>query len=355
MKINVQEFLDGLPHLYSNSDYWLFRANGGKYYTDFNLNNYVGIGWNDITLDDIEESGNTIDFMKKIVKSKLFSNNSSNIEESSPNLDEEDLLRILEDADLNPNETNNINNPSRKISAIAGQLLKFYYDLKINDLVLVPSEGSEMFLVGKITSKPEQIPVPKEYENKNYTHSNFSKVRSVKWLGKFNRSDADAKLYKIIYSQHTINNANSYKPYINRALFDTYIMDDSEIHITYHVTQDANITAKSLGSFIYEYSQLFENFIESSSDLQVKVNVQSPGPVESTTKKIRAGAITFIILSLVTGGYLMNGDKIKCDISKGIIEINQTSLQEQNRKNRLNKVEVDKQKGLASNVAYNTP
>ncbi len=127
-------------------------------------------------------------------------------------------------------------------------------------------------------------------------------------------------------------------------------MDDSEIHITYHVTQDANITAKSLGSFIYEYSQLFENFIESSSDLQVKVNVQSPGPVESTTKKIRAGAITFIILSLVTGGYLMNGDKIKCDISKGIIEINQTSLQEQNRKNRLNKVEVDKQKGLASNV-----
>lgn len=209
MKINVQEFLDGLPHLYSNSDYWLFRANGGKYYTDFNLNNYVGIGWNDITLDDIEESGNTIDFMKKIVKSKLFSNNSSNIEESSPNLDEEDLLRILEDADLNPNETNNINNPSRKISAIAGQLLKFYYDLKINDLVLVPSEGSEMFLVGKITSKPEQIPVPKEYENKNYTHSNFSKVRSVKWLGKFNRSDADAKLYKIIYSQHTINNANS--------------------------------------------------------------------------------------------------------------------------------------------------
>ena len=350
MKINVQEFLDGLPHLYSNSDYWLFRASGGKYYTDFNLNNYVGIGWNDITLDDIEESGNTIDFMKKIVKSKLFSNNSSNIEESSPNLDEEDLLRILEDADLNPNETNNINNPSRKISAIAGQLLKLYYDLKINDLVLVPSEGSEMFLVGKITSKPEQIPVPKEYENKNYTHSNFSKVRSVKWLGKFNRSDADAKLYKIIYSQHTINNANSYKPYINRALFDTYIMDDSEIHITYHVTQDANITAKSLGSFIYEYSQLFENFIESSSDLQVKVNVQSPGPVESTTKKIRAGAITFIILSLVTGGYLMNGDKIKCDISKGIIEINQTSLQEQNRKNRLNKVEVDKQKGLASNV-----
>lgn len=35
MKINIQNFLDGLPHLYSNSDYWLFRANGGEYCTDY--------------------------------------------------------------------------------------------------------------------------------------------------------------------------------------------------------------------------------------------------------------------------------------------------------------------------------
>lgn len=361
MEINIQEFLEGLPHLYSNSDYWLFRANGGEYYTDFNLNNYIGIGWNDITLNDIEKSKNSIDSMKKIVKAKLFSDsNSSNLNESTANdsnvddldvddLDTENLIKLLENTELNPNETNSINNPSRKISAIAGQLLKFYYDLKINDLVLVPSEGSEMFLVGKITSAPEQVNIPDEYENKNYAHSNFSKIRHVKWLGKFNRSDADAKLYKIIYSQHTINDANPYKPFINRALFDAYIMDDSEIHITYHVTQAANITAKSLGAFIYEYSQLFENFIENPSDLQVKVNVQSPGPVESTTKKIGAAAITFMILSLVTGGYLVDGDKIKCNISKGTFEINQTSLQEQNRKNKLNNVEVDKQKGLASN------
>lgn len=189
-----------IPVLDSSIDYWLVRANSGEFYTDFNLNGYIGIGWNEITLEDIESADNDSNKLKNILKDKL---------------------TFPEDSDPSEN----------KYGITAGQLLRFVNNIKKNDIVVVPSEGSERFLVGKVVGplyelSPSQI---EQYKNEEITHprSDFAKRWKVSWLGWFNRSDADSALYKMIYSHATLSNINDYKPFINRALFPCYIEDEN--------------------------------------------------------------------------------------------------------------------------------
>lgn len=332
MELNVQEFLDDLPHLDSNSDYWLFRANGGDYYTDFTLNNYIGISWNNITLTDINNSNNLIEKLKQTIISK----NPDILKQDSANNDaEEDAQPSSGNADADSTNGHNKEKlTQRQLSSLAGQLLRFANDVNINDLVLVPSESSEQFIVGRVISKPytetKEVIEAQEQSKANYKHSGFMKRIKVDWLGRFNRADADTALYKMIYSQHTLSNINDYKTFINRALFDAYILDGDEIHLTYHVTQEKNIDAKLLGQFIYQYSKLYE-LLSDSSDLKIKVNIQSKGPAESTAKRMLAGGSVFLLLFL-GGTAAYSGGNIS--VGNGKIEISANGLAEQNLKNQ---------------------
>lgn len=217
-----------IPILDSTIDYWLVRANSGEYYTDFNLNGYIGIGWNEITLKDIQESENDSNKLKGILKDKL---TFSDEEEPSEN----------------------------KYGITAGQLLRFVNNIKKNDIVVVPSEGSERFLVGKVAGPLYELTKQQieEYKNDEISHSrsNYAKRWKVHWLGWFNRSDADSALYKMIYSHTTLSNINEYKPFINRALFPCYI-EDEKLFISYHVTEEKDIQGAYLGQFVYQYSML---------------------------------------------------------------------------------------------------
>src|SRR5690606_34184335 len=89
--------------------YWLLRADGGKYYEDFFLNNFIAISDNEITLEKINEShdnsiaGITLDHYKNIYKEEY------------------------------PEWTN------QQIAHAASRTEKFVNQMKIGDLVLVPS------------------------------------------------------------------------------------------------------------------------------------------------------------------------------------------------------------------------
>ncbi|AUJ29594.1 hypothetical protein [Liquorilactobacillus hordei] len=335
MQIDIKEFLDDLPHLDSNSGYWLVRANSGDFYTDFNLNSYIGVGWNNISLKDIQNSNNSSEQLKSLIVNKNpdILNGSESVDEESLELDF--VYNKQLDASKNSLVINQKKLTSRQLSSLAGQLLRFVNEIKINDLVLVPSENSEQFIVGRVNSQPFEIDsaamTEQEKENSNYKHSNFLKRISVQWVGRFNRENADTALYKMIYSQHALSNINAYRSYINRAIFDAYILDDDELHLTYHITQEKNIDAKMLGQFIYQYSEMYES-LSQSTDLKIKVNIQSKGPAESTAKKMIGGSIAFAIL-FCCGSASYAGGKISYD-DTGKINIEMNGVAAQNRQNQ---------------------
>lgn len=272
MNIDIPEIQSAIPVIDSSADYWLIRANGGKYYTDFLINNYVGLGWNDITTSMIKDARNNSTIIKQQLK--------------------ESIRNKGDDPDDNSETT---------YGTWAGQLIRFIESLKLNDIVVVPSESSEQFLVGKIISdayEASNTEIGTDSKESNYQKSDYKKRRKIQWLGNFNRNEADTALYKMIYSQHTLSDINIYKSYINRAMFDAYI-EDNELHLTFKVTQSDGVNSEYLGLFMYQISQLAKKF-DQSSEVIVRVNVQSPGPIETVFKSATIGICVFATIALVT-------------------------------------------------------
>ena len=103
-----------LPSVDSSKDYWFVRAQKGQFYKSFLTGGYIAIGWNYITLDDLK------------------------------NLDEVAIKGKIKEFD----------NRIEKPGSAYNQMMKFAYSLKIGDIVIVPSESPNDFLVGEITSRP---------------------------------------------------------------------------------------------------------------------------------------------------------------------------------------------------------
>lgn len=268
IELNLSEVRTQIRVIDSNINYWFVRSNGGDFYTDFNINNYVGIRYNRISLQEIRDVNNDTEKLKETILERY------NDEEKKGELSQ----------------------PGK----IAGQLLRFANRIVQNDIVVVPSESSQMFLVGVVTGNPYELSdaeLEEEEKVSSYKKSRYKKRIPIHWIGSFDRDKADSALYKMIFSQQTLSDVNAYKPYINRALFPVYI-EDGELHITFSVTNTEGINGKLLGQFIYFYTEIHELLFPGES-MDIKVNVQSPGPVESISKNVMKGLATFTVVAAV--------------------------------------------------------
>ena len=227
-----------LPNVNSDTNYWFIRANSGDYFNSFNIGNYIAIGWNDITFSDLETlSADTI---------------------------KEKITEKYED--------------SKKPGSAYNQMRRFANELKINDIVIVPSAAPNNLLVGTVTSEPYT-----ETEENIQSETNicpYNKRIKVRWVGIIHHRDIDPSLYKLVYSGQTITNANSYKKFINRGLYDSYIEDDS-MSITFKVREDENVSAFAYNQFLSSILLMAEILkSKEDQDITIRTNVQSQGPLE---------------------------------------------------------------------------
>jgi hypothetical protein len=241
LTIDVDKVIKNLPSLDTSVNYWLFRANGGQYYDDFNSGNYIGIGWDKISLKYLDQI-------------------------KGPNA--QDLLKAKISEDY-PDD--------KRPGSSASQILKFMYILKEDDLVLVPSESSVRYLIGRVTGKPYFEKDDELLDSRR--HCPYRKRRKVKWIGVINRSEADSSLYKLVYAGHTMSSANDYKDFINRALFDSYIANDQKMHSTFKVSTTDNVDMYKFSQFQYYLSSI-HHLLFAKEKMNSKTNVQSPGPIE---------------------------------------------------------------------------
>lgn len=258
-KISLSDYIERvknhLPNISTENRIWLLRANGGEYYQDFYMNNFVAIGWNQVTLKMLDE------------------------------LNDQDLKqKVNEDDDEN-----------KRPGAAVNQMKTFVNDVSINDLVIVPSSApNNNFLVGKIISdsytETDQEILTNDRDF-SYKKCGYMKRRTVQWIGVIQNEDIDSRLYKLVYSGHTITNADEYRNFINRGLFDSYVVDD-QMSITFKVKQESDISAFDYSNFIYSFSNIYHNF-DPNEDLTIKTNVQSLGPIEFI------GALAVIIPSVI--------------------------------------------------------
>lgn len=258
-----KKLLQELPSINSQKDYWFVRAQKGLFYKSFLNGGFIAIGWNHITFDDLDK------------------------------LDEGSVKSKIKDFDKN----------IEKPGSAYNQMMKFAYSINIGDVVIVPSEAPNDLLVGEVTSRPYT-----ETEENIESASNvcpFNKRIKVHWLGIIQNRDIDPQLYKLIYSGHTITDANTYKKFINRGLYDAYI-DEDYMSVTFRVQEESNIDAFEYSSFLHTTLQMID-IVKNAKKLQddkvaLRTNVQSPGPIELLgNPDILIPVLTFV--TIFSGGF----------------------------------------------------
>ena len=301
---------NNLPRLKTNSDYWLVRTESGLYYDDFNNSSFIAIGWNAVDEEKLKNVETDPTQLRTVVES-------------------------LYPDDKQPGRT-------------ANQLLSFQKDIKIGDLVLIPNEGSERYMLGEVTSElyfereenistlPGQCP--------------FIKRRKVKWIKSFYKKDADSKILKLSYRQQTVNDINDYKAFINRALYGAYVDSEGLIHLTYDINIEDNINMSDLSSFLYHYTQMYE-LLAGDRNIDIKINAQSKGKSEIITRTVAGIGIVLLIFGVVTlpyGGEVKIGGGILPEIS---VKTNGVLSQKEKIKNDQKELELKEESIKRENTA----
>lgn len=267
----------------SNTGYWLVRADGGKYYEDFFLNNFIAISDNEITLEKIMDCA----------------------QESIAGIAIEHYKTLY-------SEAYNKWTP-QQVAHAASRTQKFIDEMNIGDLILVPSKKSTHFLIGVLDSDVFEI-TEKEVTSKvevNYAINPFLKRRKVNWVKEVSRSEISEKLYWILSAHQTIFNLSEHKDYINQLLSPIYIQDGL-CHGTLKISKEEGLNSN-------EWYELY-SIIKQQSDLKkdkviVKSNVQSPGLIELVTDN----PLTVIAISIVLSGAVFGEINFKGIKLPGII------------------------------------
>lgn len=285
--------------------YWFLRTEGGLYYSDFFHNGFIAIGYNEI----------------------------------------EDPIQLIntkkEEAHLAINLIYDVTKPGR----IFNQIERFYRQIKVNDVIMIPGVNSNTIAFGIVKSE-----VYMKSESKDDDTCEFEKRRKVEWVKEISRSQMDPRMYPMVRPHNTISNADAYGSYIDRTIHDFYIKGDYS-HFVIDVKTDENVSVQEFRDLIDGIYQAIDIVNElnvsdvkyTHDDIKLKISVQSQGVVELLTNHwqlmLAAGAAIGVIFG---GEFSILGQKIKTEGLKGYFEKVSQQKHEKNMKELDHKHELDK-------------
>lgn len=258
-----------IPKISSDRQYWLVRTDGGNLWEQFKANSFFAIGWNEVDISKIEQAN------------------------TDPKVDYE-LRNIIK-------MNYDVAQPGKVISTIK----RFFYDIKEGDIVMLPSEGSNIITFGEISSHAYTYePTDEEIDEGS---CDFKKRRNFKFLKDVNRKDLDPLLFKMFQAHQTISSANSYASVIDRTLENLYIKDGI-LHLKIDVKVPDDIKAKKI--LALQNIILNSPGCEVSDDIIMKISIQSDGFIELITSSITDILTALAIIQIFIGGAKINDYEI---------------------------------------------
>lgn len=287
--ISLCESLDRLANQVlestTNRRYWLVRTSAGALYHEFVENNYVALNRNSIPYSELRNAKEIYEKPSQIIK------------KVKDTLMERGIIGCLEETS---------NSPERTLSIAISQVYKFVYEIKKNDIVVIPSENSDYISIG--------------YFNDNYiadnsgTNTNFTYTRKVTWLRSISKRRFDPYFYKLFTAHQALCNISEYAEYIERNISTQFIIDDQSHYVI--AINSQNISARYLfkfGNCILDALADFVRINQLDIDvdaIQLSVNVNSPGKIDFKSS-VKVGIITTMFTSAILGGcyipkYILN-------------------------------------------------
>ncbi len=235
-----------IPYRTKDQRIWLLRTESGSFYQDFNINNYVALGWDKISKALIEKNDTTE--LREIIKQSYPT-------ESKPGL-------------------------------ILSQLRNFYYEMKSGDYIVIPSKYSKHLsigILGEIIEKISHSKTDNEYVQCKYIH-----MRSVRWLNEIIPIH-DIYISRVLKSHQAITNITEFANVLYRNIFPLYI-DEECIHLTLQKPSDSEMKLwdniklqEALYNIMSSTSSLYGD-IDIENTAIIKTAVGSPGFIEVIVK-----------------------------------------------------------------------
>lgn len=278
----IEEYNVPIVRIDESTSYWLVRTNSGAYFQDFLLENYIGINWNDFNDPDEFKEQHRERVTYKI--SKSYPDNKQ---------------------------------PGHTFSHIK----RFFHEMQIGDIVMIPSEDSKFIAFGEISSDVYIQDLSQTELDEG--ECPYEKRREVNWIKTVDRKKLDPYLYKMMNSHLTISNANDYADAIDRTLYSYYYKGDKS-HLVLNVKQDNDISLIDLLDALQSPLDAVDLIQDPTNpenefnkkDLDAKLRVQSPGIIEFVSSGNAFG------MAIVLGIFLVGlaGGKFNFTASKEKIE-----------------------------------
>eukprot|EP01029_Cantina_marsupialis_P028487 TRINITY_DN776242_c0_g1_i1.p1 TRINITY_DN776242_c0_g1~~TRINITY_DN776242_c0_g1_i1.p1 ORF type:complete len:313 (+),score=32.11 TRINITY_DN776242_c0_g1_i1:629-1567(+) len=249
--MTIQDFIDKIENEEKERRYWFVRTDNGLYYDTYLANNFIAIGWNHITVDDI------VNTSEEDIKAKIARN-------SPQKQDQSDISYKM------------------KISGIYNKIIRFK-ELRKGDIIVIPNEGSGCLAFGEIIT--DHIYVKIDGEN----GCGYHKRREVKWHRNGNINSFDPHLRFIKRNMHTISEVKSFQPYIDNVLNHLYKRGEYA-HYVIEVNLDENINLRAFTDLVSSIEQLSKivneefGLGEDMNETAIKLQLQSPGNIEILSK-----------------------------------------------------------------------
>lgn len=273
--IKIEDLLQDVKSIKDETQYWLVRTMGGDYYTHYVEENFIAVGYNEITVDDLTHLPQKEKHARKMLQEMI-------------------VGRI---GDI------------KKKGYIASQMIRFTRDMKIGDIVIVPAYSSYKVTFGIVRSEI--------YEETKNLHIEgrcpFAKRRTVEWIKTSLRYSLVPELQLMFNSRHIISEVNGYAPFIDNFLNDFYTKGDYT-YLVLRVKQEEILSAddftliNDLMELFNEYSKEYELGI-TSKDIGMKMCVQSPGDILAFAQSMGGIAAIGLIIMFIKGGTF----KINCN------------------------------------------
>lgn len=256
----------------SERKYWFVRTNGGEYYDDYFHEGYIAVGFNSIADRTTIERAETDDVYKRALYESI-------------------KLELETDGEI-----------KAKPGLVINQLKRFLVEMNPGDIVLIPSENSKFISFGEITSDVNVIS-PDDIQEDGCP---FIKRRKVRWVKTLKKESLDPYLYKAIMSHHVITDVSDSATFINRSMSNMYV-ENGRAHITLRVQSKESVKVADINTLLTCFQDIATK-AEFPPDIlgpivqaELKINVQSPGPVEYIT--YGAGLLGFGAILIAINGY----------------------------------------------------
>lgn len=240
-----------------NTNFWVLRAEGGKFYDDFIDDNYIGIRYNKVTIADLEELKESDEFLS------------------------EDSVKELYKKKYDPEGEKEMNRSAKqRLTQHAKQTYLFTFNMKSGDVVFVPSKRSEYFAVGFIDGEPydesaDYIEKRKKQAPANglyFAISDYTKRRKICWVSTIRREELPSFLSWTVNAHQAIMDVKfdneGQKTRLMGMIFPLFEFEGKS-YLRVHTSKRNPFNLK-------DWSYL-TNSISSPESIDLKANINSPG------------------------------------------------------------------------------